>query len=1186
MKASNVKYASMQKLSLKSSVNKRDSRNQDQQGNHANNNQLGLEVQARDTQLGLKNPKILIGLLIALLTVAVVSIIWFSNTNATGALAQVNFPKVSIAEGSKFYLNGGKSLTAIKDGKLFADNTNGTAVEGSQISSELTSFANSQYGSDAGKNYLTNPNLLSLEKLNNSLHLIPTTDSDYWLADTYTLGGVSIRAFRLKNNSETTLNKSLTGSYGGQNFQNESLKSGYDFAETSKMRDIVIPGSTTGEVGWKHDLSISMGFRYNFAVNPNITDTYAYLNMGVMRNTYVYNNPYLIEDPSRGFYKSSIDCWGEKNSKMERYATPIHLLAVIEENNGDVKLKKSYIQDLSRGTVVCSSIAQGGAYPISKPNGGGTVYYRMTRTAGFSCDASGYYNIYFALPIDVKTGIGASFGYPRQSADVYGAYNIIEGAETIEGTSYVSGKYAIRPTYDFDSSQVAFLRDSQDKSVAYSSSLSVNLPISNALYGNNYVGATKSSDLKVNCEISADNIETNYGAKAPVVVEGDTIKVPYGTTTLSFKNFSLTNANNLSALASDKNGTLKYGVLQSSNSSVFDLDITNLVDNQFCRTDAHSGSSATVSLYAEQVNGNGQSDIISDSAVTFKIEVAEGLPQTITYDVNGGEGSAPASATVKSGELINGADGSHLIKDNNHFSAWKMTYIPLGKSEEVSRYVTSNQPFTVPLTDNSKILMTAQYSGISAKKTTDTTSSVITVTWDTNAPEGTTASWGEDIEGQYNGTRSIRYDKVKLPGKTVILPSTPSSNSDEWTFDGWYTDKTGGTKLTGQTPAINKNVTYYAHWLNGYTVTFDLNAPSGGTCQWGSTTSPNTLTSLAKPTGYIIENPSGVTGSPTCTSDTAYVFCGWYDAATGGNLIEIGASKVSGNKTIYAHWVRDVFLAKVDGTNFDPTNLSTYGNADITDIADVKAAATTIAGGGTNPDSTKYNATNDQYHLFARIGGSSTSTTANDWLECRIIHVGQHDNDESGLTFQAVHAWKTRYVWDSSVGNWSSCTLRTTMNSTIYNTLPDLLKTNIRQVTKKSNETAGSNPNGGSTVTTSDKLFILSYTEFVKNSTSSSYWNDESHDGSVYQFWSSQNLSIDTTPSSGSTQQQLLYKLNSDRSGTLVKDPSWSYSASWQRSVDPYDSKQVLNFNSYGRVRSNDGIDISNEDCVAPAFAM
>ena len=1116
MRASNVKDASARKHSHESVA-------------HAN-------------KLGLKNPKVLISLLLALLAVAIAGIIWFSNTNATGALSQVNFPKVSIAEGSKFYLNGGKSLTAIKEGELLADNTNGTAVEGSQISNELSNFANSQYGNDAGKNYLTNPNLLSLEKLNNSLHLIPATDSDYWLETIGNRGQISWRWYAKLNNSTS---------------QNKTIKvSGKDLSTGEEFEDDII---ATGQIGITNtfklsDYQVSEGGKWSLDNNTIKTFKVYYCSRQfINQGDTVYNNIELKSsgvDPNGHRYASTTVNWMSTQFGTRIFGY-IKNGRIIQVKPGD---------KIPAGTIAM--------YCFYKPD------KQLKDPTYFAY--SGY--SYTAFKQLTKETTVSSY---VESQPVYGVTKYYTTQTTIPGTQLTAEKYAIRPTYSYDVSKIAYVKDNVSSAAITSQTLGA-VPTTNATNNQKYKAVVKSTNTTITNNITADKLSTDRtsgsGNRPSVKLENDIIKVPYASKKLTLSNcFTTNNSTHISALA-ENGGDKKYGVLAQSSASDITLDLTNLLAN------TQVGSNCTISFFAEKVNGTNTSDEISDKAVTVKLEVVEGAEQTITYDSNGGTGTVPAVAKANVGKVYNFADGSNLSKDGNSFSCWQVTYTDFDTKLVVKKLFKSNEPIFMPDSLDGNITALALYSGISANKTTQSTSSVYTVTWNANLPEGVSiTSWAG--ASQLSDDMTKNYQKVKLKGSTVALSPAPTINTSTWVFDGWYDAATGGNKLSGQTLAINKNVTYYAHWLNGYTVTFDINAPSGQTCKWGSTTSPNTLTSLAKPTAYVIENPSGVSGSPTCTSDAVYGFDGWYDAVTGGNLIEIGTSTVSGNKTIYAHWTKDVFLAKVSGTNFDPTKTSTYASADITSIADVKAAATTIANGGTNPNTTKYNATNDQYHLFARIGGSSTSTTANDWLECRIIHVGQHDGDGSGLTFQAVHAWNTGYRWDTSwsdgqAPNWSNCTLRTTMNSTIYNTLLYLLKTNIKQVTKKSNATAGTKPNGGSTVETSDKLFILSYTEFVKNSTSSLNWDDASHDGSVYQFWSSKDLSIDSHSSSGSTQQQLLYKLNCDRSGNLIKD------SSWLRSVDPYESYRVLEFLKTGYVASRHGSDPSVEYCISPSFAM
>ena len=62
----------------------------------------------------------------------------------------------------------------------------------------------------------------------------------------------------------------------------------------------------------------------------------------------------------------------------------------------------------------------------------------------------------------------------------------------------------------------------------------------------------------------------------------------------------------------------------------------------------------------------------------------------------------------------------------------------------------------------------------------------------------------------------------KTYNSTLGTLSTPTREG--YTFDGWYTAPSGGTKISSSTTVPAGDVTYYAHWkINNYTVTFDKN---------------------------------------------------------------------------------------------------------------------------------------------------------------------------------------------------------------------------------------------------------------------------------------------------------------------------------------------------------------------------
>ena len=140
------------------------------------------------------------------------------------------------------------------------------------------------------------------------------------------------------------------------------------------------------------------------------------------------------------------------------------------------------------------------------------------------------------------------------------------------------------------------------------------------------------------------------------------------------------------------------------------------------------------------------------------------------------------------------------------------------------------------------------------------------------------------------------------PG-SVILP-TPTKAGH--TFNGWYTDATGGTKVgvvgASYTPAANTSL--YAQWTaNTYTVNFNANGGSVGTSS-KSVTYDSTYGELPTPTR---EN---------------YNFDGWYTAASDGTQVTSAtAVKITATQTLYAHWTEATYT--VTWKNHDGSVLET-----------------------------------------------------------------------------------------------------------------------------------------------------------------------------------------------------------------------------------------------------------------------
>lgn len=66
----------------------------------------------------------------------------------------------------------------------------------------------------------------------------------------------------------------------------------------------------------------------------------------------------------------------------------------------------------------------------------------------------------------------------------------------------------------------------------------------------------------------------------------------------------------------------------------------------------------------------------------------------------------------------------------------------------------------------------------------------------------------EPMGGVVSETNLFAY-KV---GSTYRLTSLPTPTMDGYTFDGWYDDMVGGSKVTTRTAIKEDNTTLYAHW--------------------------------------------------------------------------------------------------------------------------------------------------------------------------------------------------------------------------------------------------------------------------------------------------------------------------------------------------------------------------------------
>lgn len=141
------------------------------------------------------------------------------------------------------------------------------------------------------------------------------------------------------------------------------------------------------------------------------------------------------------------------------------------------------------------------------------------------------------------------------------------------------------------------------------------------------------------------------------------------------------------------------------------------------------------------------------------------------------------------------------------------------------------------------------------------------------------------------------------PGsKTAYLSDTygslPTPTRDGYTFNGWFSAKSSGVKVSSSTTITTPSShSLYAQWTpNTYTVSFDSNgggtAPSSKEVKYGST--------------Y---------GNLGVATRTGYTFVGWFTEKSGGKEVLSDTTYTNtSNQTLYAHWKANSY-----SITFDPT---------------------------------------------------------------------------------------------------------------------------------------------------------------------------------------------------------------------------------------------------------------------------
>ena len=159
------------------------------------------------------------------------------------------------------------------------------------------------------------------------------------------------------------------------------------------------------------------------------------------------------------------------------------------------------------------------------------------------------------------------------------------------------------------------------------------------------------------------------------------------------------------------------------------------------------------------------------------------------------------------------------------------------------------------------------------------------------------AVWSESaykVSFNANGGTVSRESKNVIYGQSY--GGLPEPTRPGYTFTGWYTANSGGTKITSSsTVTITSSQTLYARWnINTYTVSFNGNG--------GSVSSSEKTVTYGQPYGDL----------PTA-GRTGYTFMGWYTSSSGGNKItSTSTANITSNQTLYAQWNVNTYTVSFD----------------------------------------------------------------------------------------------------------------------------------------------------------------------------------------------------------------------------------------------------------------------------------
>ena len=421
--------------------------------------------------------------------------------------------------------------------------------------------------------------------------------------------------------------------------------------------------------------------------------------------------------------------------------------------------------------------------------------------------------------------------------------------------------------------------------------------------------------------------------------------------------------------------------------------------------------------------------------------------------------------------------------------------------------------------------------------------------WNNSSPgtfSGTTYTYGE---GSGYITANYKNNSVNLPTPTKL----------GYTFGGWYTASSGGTKVNN-TYTPTGNITLYAHWsANSYTLSFDANGC--GTLR---------VSYVTATVGKTYGDADDGDGLPSIALTTGKNFDGWYTSSSGGNKITNSTTVTasSDNGTLYAHcsyinYNINYNLANGTHGSSHPTSAK-YG--DVINISKPSKKVTINLSRGTNASNATISSTSvSAAQTFAGWTATNLNTTT-----------ARRGTSSSSVNTQwSSGSTKSTYTYYKNLTVTNNATVKLTANWTQKSvTLPTITKSGYKcgwatsstatTYTYESGATYVPNANGSSNITlygVCKRIAPPSLT--VKFTTSAGYTNTctdtytTSHGSCTFNdgYYAPLSLSIVATDTNEVTNMKLEYNKPGQTSYT---DITGSYELSPTKSGNTYTAKTSI----------------------------